>query len=162
MQCFSNFQMSCITTYSFENQSCQVQLITLKATYLPNILQMRVNLLLTQNDIQFKILPHLHMSQLTKFQNGLKCKTTRIHNFLNCDIFLFPLIVLLLLIITPKFFAILLSQFKLLFQPFQARQNSAIQNDVHHNNDDSGTGQEWLIRSHLSARSCFELSRNLN
>ena len=31
----------------FENQSRQVQLITLKATYLPNILQMRVNLLPT-------------------------------------------------------------------------------------------------------------------
>ena len=44
---FSNFQMSCITMYSFENQSCQVQLITLKATYLPNILPMRVNLLPT-------------------------------------------------------------------------------------------------------------------
>ena len=45
--------------YSFENQSSQVQLITLKATYLPNILQMRVNLLPTQNDIQFKTLPHI-------------------------------------------------------------------------------------------------------
>ena len=31
----------------FKNQSRQVQLITLKATYLPNILQMRVNLLPT-------------------------------------------------------------------------------------------------------------------
>ena len=30
-----------------ESQSSQVQLITLKATYLPNILQMRVNLLQT-------------------------------------------------------------------------------------------------------------------
>ena len=44
---FSNFQMSCIATYSFESQSSPVQLITLKATYLPNILRMRVNLLLT-------------------------------------------------------------------------------------------------------------------
>ena len=30
--------MFCIIMYSFENQSSQVQLITLKATYLPNIL----------------------------------------------------------------------------------------------------------------------------
>ena len=44
---FSNFQMSCIATYSFESQSSPMQLITLKATYLPNILRMRVNLLLT-------------------------------------------------------------------------------------------------------------------
>ena len=50
--------MSCITMHSFESQSSQVQLITLKATYLPNILRMRVNLLPTYNDIQFKILPH--------------------------------------------------------------------------------------------------------
>ena len=51
-------QMSCIVTYSSESQSSPVQLITLKATYLPNILRMRVNLLPTQNDIQLKILPH--------------------------------------------------------------------------------------------------------
>ena len=51
-------QMSCISTYSFESQSSPVQLITLKATYLPNILRMRVNLLLTKSDIQFKTLPH--------------------------------------------------------------------------------------------------------
>ena len=44
--------------YSFENQSSQVQLITLKATYFPNILQMRVNLPQTSNDIQFKTLQH--------------------------------------------------------------------------------------------------------
>ena len=50
--------MSCISMYSFESQSSPVQLITLKATYLPNILRMRVNLLLTENDIQFKTLPH--------------------------------------------------------------------------------------------------------
>ena len=50
--------MSCIFMYSFESQSSQVQLITLKATYLPNILQMRVNLLPTKNDIQFKTLSH--------------------------------------------------------------------------------------------------------
>ena len=31
-------QMSCIVTYSSESQSSPVQLITLKATYLPNIL----------------------------------------------------------------------------------------------------------------------------
>ena len=40
-------KMSCILMYSFESQSSPVQLITLKATYLPNILQMRVNLLPT-------------------------------------------------------------------------------------------------------------------
>ena len=40
-------QMSCIVTYSSESQSSPVQLITLKATYLPNILRMRVNLLPT-------------------------------------------------------------------------------------------------------------------
>ena len=34
-------QTSCISTYSFESQSSPVQLITLKATYLPNILRMR-------------------------------------------------------------------------------------------------------------------------
>ena len=50
--------MSCIATYSFESQSSPVQLITLKATYFANILRMRVNLLLTENDIQFKTLPH--------------------------------------------------------------------------------------------------------
>ena len=44
--------------YSFENQSSQVQLITSKATYLPIILQMRVNMLLTSSDIQFKTLQH--------------------------------------------------------------------------------------------------------
>ena len=55
---FPTSQMSCISTYSFESQSSPVQLITLKATYLPNILRMRVNLLPTQNDIQFKTLPH--------------------------------------------------------------------------------------------------------
>ena len=44
---FSNFQMSYISTYSFESQSSPVQLITLKAISLPNILQMRVNLLPT-------------------------------------------------------------------------------------------------------------------
>ena len=31
-------QMSCISTYSFESQSSPVQLLTLKVTYLPNIL----------------------------------------------------------------------------------------------------------------------------
>ena len=46
-KCFSNFQVSCISMYSFESQSSPVQLITLKATYLPNILRMRVNLLPT-------------------------------------------------------------------------------------------------------------------
>ena len=35
MQCFSNFRMSCIIMCSFENQSSQVQLITLKAPTCP-------------------------------------------------------------------------------------------------------------------------------
>ena len=52
-------QMSCISTYSFESQSSPVQLITLKATYLPNILRMRVNLLPTQNESCTKYIPLL-------------------------------------------------------------------------------------------------------
>ena len=47
MQWFSDSWMSYITMYSFESQSSPVQLITLKAIYLPNILWMRVNLLPT-------------------------------------------------------------------------------------------------------------------
>ena len=48
MQC--SFPISKCPAFSctpFENQSSQVQLITLKATYLPNILRMRVKLLQT-------------------------------------------------------------------------------------------------------------------